>query len=221
MTTRASAGVVPRSFATKRRTLAYRAVKPWSSTRSCQIATALRPRPSASTISSRYGSQALALGARPGRGTAPSRWTPPPWWPVLAGSSRWTPPRKWPVLTAEVGGHLRRRNCRFWFRFARAAPAAHRDARRPQVAADRLPADARRLLDPRAASSPDGRAQRFAAVWCRPRRCSCREGSRRPRPRQRLGRRQLIAGFEVSINCRFWVSTEAQREAQVLKPITR
>jgi hypothetical protein len=26
---------------------------------------------------------------------------------------------------------------------------------------------------------------------------------------QRLGRRQLIAGFEVSINCRFWVSTEA------------
>jgi len=26
--------------------------------------------------------------------------------------------------------------------------------------------------------------------------------------RQRLGRRQLIAGFEVSINCRFWVSTE-------------
>ena len=30
---------------------------------------ALRPRPSASTISSRYGSHALALGARPGRGT--------------------------------------------------------------------------------------------------------------------------------------------------------
>jgi len=27
--------------------------------------------------------------------------------------------------------------------------------------------------------------------------------------RQRLGRRQLIAGFEVSINCRFCVSTEA------------
>ena len=55
--------------ATKRRTLAYRAVKPWSSTRSCQIAMALRPRPSASAISSRYGSHALALGARPGRGT--------------------------------------------------------------------------------------------------------------------------------------------------------
>ncbi len=70
--TRASAGVAPRSPRTKRRTLAYRGVKPWSLTRSCQIATAFRPRPSAATISSRYGSQALALGARAGaaRGTA-------------------------------------------------------------------------------------------------------------------------------------------------------
>jgi hypothetical protein len=31
------------------------------------MAMALRPRPSASAISSRYGSHALALGARPGR----------------------------------------------------------------------------------------------------------------------------------------------------------
>src|SRR5438876_9657924 len=67
MTTRASVDAAPRSFSTKRRTLAYPAAKPGSSTRSCQIAIALRPRPSASTISSRYGSQALALGARPGR----------------------------------------------------------------------------------------------------------------------------------------------------------
>jgi hypothetical protein len=29
------------------------------------------------------------------------------------------------------------------------------------------------------------------------------------RPRQRPGPCQLIAGFQVSINCRFWVSTEA------------
>jgi hypothetical protein len=35
-------------------------------------------------------------------------------------------------------------------------------------------------------------------------------GTSVPRPRQRLGRRQLIAGFEVSINCRIWVSTEAR-----------
>jgi hypothetical protein len=69
ITTRASGDDAPRSVSTKRRTLAYRATKPWSSTRSCQIAIALRPRPSASAISSRYGSHALALGARPGRGT--------------------------------------------------------------------------------------------------------------------------------------------------------
>jgi hypothetical protein len=49
-----------------------RAAKPWSSTRSCQMAIALRPRRSASMISSRYGSHALALGARPGRGIAPT-----------------------------------------------------------------------------------------------------------------------------------------------------
>jgi hypothetical protein len=67
ITTRASAVDVPRSLTTKRRTLAYRAVKPWSSTRSCQIAIAFRPRRSASVMSSRYGSHALALGARPGR----------------------------------------------------------------------------------------------------------------------------------------------------------
>src|SRR5690349_12105727 len=72
MTTRASVGVRPRSATTNRRTLAYRAEKPWPSTRSCQMAIALRPRPSASTISSRYGSQALALGARPGRTAARS-----------------------------------------------------------------------------------------------------------------------------------------------------
>jgi hypothetical protein len=41
-------------------------VKPLSSTRSYQIAIAFRPRPSASVISSRYGSHALALGARRG-----------------------------------------------------------------------------------------------------------------------------------------------------------
>jgi hypothetical protein len=39
-----------------RRTLAKRALKRWSLTRSCQIAMALRPRRSASIISSRYGS---------------------------------------------------------------------------------------------------------------------------------------------------------------------
>ena len=44
---------------------------PWSSTRSCQMAMALRPRPNASTVSSRYSSQVLARGARPG-GASPA-----------------------------------------------------------------------------------------------------------------------------------------------------
>jgi GNAT superfamily N-acetyltransferase len=38
------------------------------------------------------------------------------------------------------------------------------------------------------------------------------EGLHVHRLRQRLGRRQLIAGFEVSINCRIWVSTEANAD---------
>src|ERR1044071_9437101 len=85
ITTRASGEAIARSVPTKRRTLAYRAVKPWSSTRSCQIAMALRPRRSASMISSRYGSHALALGARLRRGAgAEAVETPPP----VAGFAR-------------------------------------------------------------------------------------------------------------------------------------
>ena len=141
---------------TKRRTLAYRAAKPWSSTRSCQIAIALRPRSSASPISSRYGSHALALGARPGRGAAARSVDTSAWWPVLADPSRWTPRRKWPVLTAGVGGHLRRGG-RFWRPDPRAsAPAAHGNAGRFQILAGRLPPDAGRLFDApqRPAQSP-------------------------------------------------------------------
>ena len=36
-------------------------------------------------------------------------------------------------------------------------------------------------------------------------------GSRPPPPRQRLGPYPLMAGFQVSINGRFWVSTEVTR----------
>ena len=93
--TACGSGAVWRSVWTNRRTLEYRASKPCVSTRSCQIAIALRPRSSARSISSRYGSHALALGARPGRGAAVS------WWSVLADPSRWTPRRKLPVLTRQ------------------------------------------------------------------------------------------------------------------------
>src|SRR5947209_7225903 len=67
MSTLAS-GARCRSVAANRRPLAYLAMKPWSSTKSCQMAIALRPRPRPSTIKSRYGSQALAIGERPGDG---------------------------------------------------------------------------------------------------------------------------------------------------------
>ena len=39
------------------------------------------------------------------------------------------------------------------------------------------------------------------------------EGLHATRLRQRLERRQLIVGLEVSTNCRFWVSTEAGASA--------
>ncbi len=66
MMTRASGRASLWSARTKRFTLEYRAVKPWSSTRSCQMAIALRPRWSASSMTSRCASQALAVGLRPG-----------------------------------------------------------------------------------------------------------------------------------------------------------
>jgi hypothetical protein len=70
--TACGSGAVRCSVWTKRRTLEYRAGKPCMSTRSCQIAIALRPRSSARSMSSRYGSHALAVGARPGWRTAAS-----------------------------------------------------------------------------------------------------------------------------------------------------
>ena len=84
---------------TKRRTLAYRAGKPWSSTRSCQIATALRPR------AERLGDDlAIRLAGARARGSA-RRWrTHGVGGHPLARNGRfcrrgrWTPPRKWPVL---------------------------------------------------------------------------------------------------------------------------
>ena len=49
-----------------------------------------------------------------------SRWTPPPWWPVLTAQGRWTPPAWWPVLPAiRLGRPPRRRT---------ATPAAFRYA---------------------------------------------------------------------------------------------
>jgi hypothetical protein len=93
--------------------------------------------------------------------------------------------------------------------FARVRARGASESRKRTVHADRLAPNARRFLDARErpAQSPEradlllcGVVQDVAHPG---------EGLHVHRLRQRLGRRQLIAGFEVSINCRFWVSAEA------------
>ena len=128
------------------------------------MAMALRPRPSASVISSRYGSHALALGARPGRGTGAESVDTSALVAGFAAPESVDTARKWPDLTARVGGHLRRK----W----PVLVLIRSDGRGPrtampgglQVAADRLAADAGRLLDAPTATSPIAPAHGFAAV---------------------------------------------------------
>ena len=123
-----------------------------------------------------------------------SRWTPPAWWPVLTARGRWTPPAWWPVLAA--------------------TPAVGRRARAP---GSRPPSDRRSpsrdgrggLLRCAAATSPVAPAPELAAVCCRPRRCSCRRRNMRFLAGVNVSARYVVvAGFQVSISGRFWVSTE-------------
>jgi hypothetical protein len=107
---------------------------------------------------------------------------------------RWTPPvklRHLPPLRSAGPGR---------------APAIPPPANSPSPSRDR-PAPPRRCDWPAIRAA---RARGLAAVWSAPRRCSSGRRHQVHRPRQRLGRRQLIAGFEVSIKCGIWVSTEAQ-----------
>src|ERR1039458_5516388 len=71
MTTRASGGWVPRRLRTKRCTLWWLLAKPYSETKSCQMARALRPRLSPNSMASWYGSQALARGLGCGDAACP------------------------------------------------------------------------------------------------------------------------------------------------------
>jgi hypothetical protein len=102
-----------------------------------------------------------------------------------------------------VGGHQRWGNCRFCLGFAWATSATHRQPRRFQIAADGLSAHTGRLLDARA--RPTETAQCQDLLSCGVAQDVTHAGDRTCvlRPRQRLGRGQLIAGFAVSINCRF------------------
>src|SRR2546422_891372 len=129
-----------------------------------------------------------------GVGPEQSRWTPPPWWPVLTPPSRWTPLRKLPVLVL-----IR------W------------DDRGPVPECRRLSGSRRSSRGGRpsppgcaTASSLNAPARGFPAVCGRPRRCSCQRRNLRSVPASTSRPGQLIAGFEVTINCRFWVSTEAR-----------
>ena len=194
----------PRSCATKRRTLAYRAVKPWSSTRSCQIAIALRPAAERlgdqlavrlAGARARRAARPAASGGRTSAGRRRSRWTPR--WPVLTAPGSVDTSAEWPVLAAAPRPP---------------AAAAHRRSRRPSGSAlavsRRTPG---RLLDaPQRPAQPPER-QNLLLLRRRSRRCSSRRGTTRPRPRQRLGALLVVAGFQVSINGRFWVSTEVGR----------
>ena len=111
-------------------------------------------------------------------------------------------------LCRRVGGHLPG-NCRFWWTFAWPTAAADGNPRRAQVLADRDAMHARRAADARQRPPQATERENFLLfVWLQDV-AHGREGLHVRRRRQRLGRRQLIVGFEVSTNCRFWVSAEA------------
>jgi hypothetical protein len=200
---------------------------------------ALRPRSSARSISCRYGSQALALGARPGRGTAArsvdtsalvagfdrsesvdtspeiAGFDPPESVDtsgVVAGfagpGSVDTPgvaagfggpgPVDTPGVVAGFGGHT----------------PGRRHARAPGF----RPPSGRRLPSPggpwwparyAAATNPVARARELAAVCYRPRRCSWQRENMRSSPASTSRLLGVVAGFQVSISGRFWVSAEA------------
>ena len=126
-------------------------------------------------------------------------------WPVLLRQSRWTPRRKWPVWLDQSRWTPAAEKLPVCPRFTRAAATTHRDARGFQGPADGLSANTGGLLDARA-STRDGQFEDLLS--CRVAQDVARAGDRTCilGPRPRLGRAQLIAGLEVSINCRFWVS---------------
>jgi hypothetical protein len=111
----------------------------------------------------------------------------------LLDQGRWTPAAaKLPVLPSIRSGGRDH---------APGSPGFH-------VPADGLSANTRGLLDAR--ERPPETAQCENRLSCRIAQDVAHAGDRTCvlRLRQRAGRAQLIAGFEVPINCRRWVSTE-------------
>src|SRR5438067_524763 len=90
-----------------------------------------------------------------------------------------------------------------------AAPPAHRDPGRLQIVAGRLPANASGGFDApqRPAQSPQPYYLLLFVIIQDVAHGGV--GACAPRCRQRLGPLRVVAGFQMSINGRFWVSTEA------------
>ena len=137
----------------------------------------------------------------------------------LAGAGRRRParwngvgryrPRGGRVCCGRVGGHLPG-NGRFC-RLCRRPPwAADRQPRRLQIGADRLAAAPGRLFDAPERPSQAPKRQDLLSLRVAQDVAHPGEGPCRPCRRQRLSRGPLMAGFQVSINGRFWVSPETR-----------
>ena len=119
--------------------------------------------------------------------------TPPLWWPVLKRLGRWTPSAWWPVLAARPVLGLRAR-----------APGS----RRLSDSRSRFRGGPTSPLQCAVATIPVAPTPELAAVCYRPRRCSWPRGNRRSSPASTSRLLRVVAGFQVSISGRFWVSTE-------------
>jgi hypothetical protein len=96
--------------------------------------------------------------------------------------------------------------------------AAHADARCAQVAADRHAMNARGVGDSPQRPTQTAERQNLLLFVMVQDVGHPGEGLHLRRRRQRLSRRQLIDGFQVSIKCRFWVSTEGARSVPNFVP---
>ena len=136
------------------------------------MAMALRPRPSASTIRSRYASQALACGARPGRSSDAEAASPATVSAAGVGEGSVDTSDEMAGFAGRAGGR---------------PPASHHHARGLQVAAGRLAPDPGRSLD--ASQRPPEASQRQDLLSFFFAQDVAHAGQERavPAPRQRLG----------------------------------
>ena len=147
------------------------------------LAMALRPRLTASVITSRNGSQALALGARPG-GLSPC----PGSVDTSSEMAGLDPPESvdTPCVVAGFAGpgsvDTSPEMAGFEARLGPAAPTAHRHPGGLEIPAGRLAADRRSLPRSAAATSPAAPAPILAASCRRSRRCSSRRRNTTPTP---------------------------------------